>query len=73
MSTGGLRELKNRLSHALRRLVRRSEREPELDALVRKGLARPGDRNSPDLYPPMPPVLPSGEARRLLDLERGDR
>jgi len=73
MSTVGLRKLKNRLSHSLRRLVRRSEPEPGLEALVRKGLARPGDGNSPDLNPPMPPALPAGEARRLLDLERGDR
>jgi hypothetical protein len=73
MSTVGLREIKNRLSHSLRRLVRRSERTPGLEALVREGLARSGDGNSPYLYPPMPSVLPSGEARRFLDLERGDR
>jgi prevent-host-death family protein len=44
-----------------------------LEALVRRGLARPGDRNDPDLYPRMPAVLPQGEAQRLLDLERGSR
>lgn len=44
-----------------------------VDELVRRGLARPGGRNKPDLYPRMPPALPEGEAGRLLDLERGGR
>lgn len=44
-----------------------------LDALVRRGLARAGGRNRPDLYPPMPSSVAAGEARRMLDLERGER
>lgn len=44
-----------------------------IEALVRRGLARAGGPNDPSLYPPMPPALPEGEARRLLDLERGER
>jgi prevent-host-death family protein len=44
-----------------------------IDELVRRGLARPGGRNRPDLYPRMPPALQGGEAGRLLDLERGIR
>jgi prevent-host-death family protein len=44
-----------------------------VDELVRRGLARAGGRNRPDLYPAMPPALAEGEARRLLDLERGSR
>jgi antitoxin (DNA-binding transcriptional repressor) of toxin-antitoxin stability system len=44
-----------------------------LEELVRRGLARPGGRNEPSLYPRMPPMAAEGEARRLLDLERGDR
>ena len=34
---------------------------------------REGPRNSPDLYPKMPRVLPRGTAARLLDEERGER
>jgi antitoxin (DNA-binding transcriptional repressor) of toxin-antitoxin stability system len=44
-----------------------------IDELVRRGLARPGGRNEPDLYPRMPPALQEGNAQRLLDLERGGR
>jgi len=44
-----------------------------LEALVRRGLARGGGENRPELYPALAPVLPEGEAWRLLDLERGDR
>lgn len=44
-----------------------------IEALVRRGLASAGGANDPSLYPPMPPALPEGEVRRLLDLERGER
>ena len=45
---------------------------PGLLALVRQGRARQGSGNRPDLYPALEPVLPEGEAARLLDMERGE-
>jgi antitoxin (DNA-binding transcriptional repressor) of toxin-antitoxin stability system len=57
----------------VRRTDAASAGEAGIDELVRRGLARAGGRNEPGLYPPMPPALPAGEARRLLDRERGER
>lgn len=57
----------------VRRADAAERRESGLDELVRRGLARPGGRNEPGLYPRMPPALQEGQAQRLLDLERGSR
>jgi prevent-host-death family protein len=48
--------------------------DPRLAALVRKGLARPGAANRPELYPRMKHVLGrSGlTAAQLLDEDRGE-
>jgi antitoxin (DNA-binding transcriptional repressor) of toxin-antitoxin stability system len=45
---------------------------PALAAFARGGGARLGAQNHADLYPPLEPLLPPGEAERLLDLERGE-
>ena len=44
-----------------------------LRELVRSGKARAGQRNSPELYPRLDPVLKHGTAQELLDDDRGDR
>jgi hypothetical protein len=46
---------------------------PELVELARRGKARLGAANRPDLYPSLDPALAEGEAARLLDEERGER
>ena len=49
------------------------EQHPGLAALERRGLLRPGARNSADLYPALRRSLKPGRAKRLLDAVRGDR
>jgi antitoxin (DNA-binding transcriptional repressor) of toxin-antitoxin stability system len=46
---------------------------PGLVEHARRGNARLGAANRPDLYPSLDPVLPEGEAARLLEEERGER
>jgi hypothetical protein len=46
---------------------------PQLLEAVRKGQARVGRPNRPDLYPALGRVLPEGAAAELLDEERGAR
>ena len=46
---------------------------PGLAALRRRGLLRPGGKNSPVLYPAVQRSRKAGRARRLLDAVRGDR
>ena len=41
--------------------------------VVRKGRARVGLPNRPDLYPPLGAAMPAGSAAKLLDEERGQR
>jgi antitoxin (DNA-binding transcriptional repressor) of toxin-antitoxin stability system len=43
-----------------------------LEALARRGNMTIGAANQPDLYPPLPEVLPKGTAQKLLDDERGE-
>lgn len=45
--------------------------DPGLLELARRGMARLGEANRPDLYPAMPPVLEPGAVFELLDAERG--
>lgn len=44
-----------------------------LAALIRDGRASPGSPNDPEAYPALDRLLPDGEARRLLEEERGTR
>jgi antitoxin (DNA-binding transcriptional repressor) of toxin-antitoxin stability system len=46
---------------------------PGLLLLAQRGKARLGARNRPDLYPPLDPLLPGDEVKRLLEQERGER
>jgi antitoxin (DNA-binding transcriptional repressor) of toxin-antitoxin stability system len=46
---------------------------PQLSEAVRRGEARLGRPNRPDLYPALGRVMPAGAASRLLDQERGER
>jgi antitoxin (DNA-binding transcriptional repressor) of toxin-antitoxin stability system len=46
---------------------------PALVEAVRRGRARLGIANRPDLYQPLPPAMPRGSAAKLLDEERGSR
>ncbi len=46
---------------------------PGLMKLVREDKARLGAPNRPDLYLALPPLLPEGEAARLLAEERAER
>ncbi len=46
---------------------------PQLSEAVRRGEARLGRPNRPDLYPALGRVLPAGVAEKLLDQERGER
>lgn len=45
---------------------------PQLSEAVRRGEARLGRPNRPDLYPALGRVMPAGTAARLLDQERGE-
>ena len=45
---------------------------PGLLELARRGSARLGAENAPDLYPRLPPALPEGAALQLLTEERGE-
>ena len=49
------------------------DQHPGLAALKRRGLVRPGARNTADLYPVLRRSLKPGRAKRLLDAVRGDR
>ena len=40
---------------------------------AQQGKARLGAANRPDLYPPLPALLPEGEMMKLLSQERGER
>jgi antitoxin (DNA-binding transcriptional repressor) of toxin-antitoxin stability system len=46
---------------------------PALLQAAAEGTARLGPANRADLYPTLEPILPEGEAARLLDEERGQR
>ena len=46
---------------------------PELSEAIRRGRARLGRPNRPDLYPVLGRVMPAGAAAELLDQERGER
>lgn len=46
---------------------------PALLEVVRRGRARVGQPNRPDLYPALASVVPPGSAAKLLDEERGER
>jgi antitoxin (DNA-binding transcriptional repressor) of toxin-antitoxin stability system len=46
---------------------------PALVEALRRGRARLGSANRPDVYPALDPALPAGAARRLLDDDRDDR
>jgi antitoxin (DNA-binding transcriptional repressor) of toxin-antitoxin stability system len=46
---------------------------PGLIEAIRRGRARGGLPNRPDLYPALGSIAPAGSAKRLLDEERGDR
>jgi antitoxin (DNA-binding transcriptional repressor) of toxin-antitoxin stability system len=46
---------------------------PQLSEAVRRGEARLGRPNRPDLYPALGRVMAPGAAARLLDQERGER
>ena len=46
---------------------------PALLEVVRRGRARVGLPNRPDLYPALGPVMRPGSAAKLLDEERGER
>ena len=46
---------------------------PQLLEAVRKGQARLGRPNRPDLYPALGTVMPAGAAAELLAQERGER
>ena len=49
--------------------------DPRLGGLVRRGLARPGAANRPELYPRMKPVLSKSglTSAQLLDEDRSER
>ncbi len=49
------------------------EPHPGLAALRRRGLLRPGAKNTADLYPVLRQSPKPGRAKRLLDAVRGDR
>ncbi len=49
------------------------EPHPGLAALKRRGLLRPGAKNTADLYPVLRPRRKPGRAKRLLDAVRADR
>jgi len=46
---------------------------PALVEALRRGRARLGSANRPDVYPALDPALPAGAARRMLDDDRDDR
>src|ERR1700688_1626656 len=46
---------------------------PGVTALSARGFLVLGKANSPDLYPPLPPILVTGSAAELLAEERDDR
>lgn len=46
---------------------------PALQELARRGGARLGAPNRPDLYPALPRLVADGEVERLLESERGER
>jgi hypothetical protein len=46
---------------------------PGVVRAIEEGRARMGSGNRPDLYPSLPPLLPPGSAKHLLDEDRGDR
>lgn len=63
-----------RVKVTLEPLGRSKEAVPAgLRELVRRGKARQGEHNHPDLYPTFEPALEEGTARDLLDEERGER
>jgi prevent-host-death family protein len=49
------------------------DHHPGLAVLERRGLLRPGARNTADLYSRLGRSLKPGRAKRLLDAVRGDR
>jgi antitoxin (DNA-binding transcriptional repressor) of toxin-antitoxin stability system len=51
----------------------RASVHPGLATLARRGILVLGKSNTPDLYPPLPPILATGSAAELLAEERGDR
>ena len=53
--------------------TRDREQHPGFAAMERRGLLRPGARNTADLYPSLRRNLKPGRAKRLLDAVRGDR
>lgn len=88
MKAVGIRELKSRLSEYVRLAssgevvaelrqpytpINAELPYPGLIELVRKGKARLGLPNDPELYTSRPVQTKAGTAIRLLDLERGDR
>lgn len=46
---------------------------PGLATLIREGRASAARPNDPEAYPALDPILPDGEARRLLEAERDGR
>jgi antitoxin (DNA-binding transcriptional repressor) of toxin-antitoxin stability system len=46
---------------------------PVLVEALRRGRARLGSANRPDVYPALDPALPAGGAQRLLDHDRDER
>lgn len=64
----GLRELKNRLGHYVRRVGAGHEIQ-----VTDRGEVTLGGPNDPKLYRRMPRLLKRGELQRLLDEERGER
>jgi len=49
------------------------DKHPGLVAMERRGLLKPGARNTAGLYPGLRRSLKRGRAKRLLDAVRGDR